>query len=302
MPSAAPLSAPHTATRYRVLLLGPFRVERGGDPIDVSARQPRVRTLFKLLVTAPDRQRLRDERIDILWPNAIPDTAPGNLRRLVHRLRRALGGNPSPVLSDHGWIALNPAFDWELDLDRLHTRCIVMELLEGRSLGDVIRQQGTDPQLSLASIKKLAQQVAGALASAHERGIVHRDVKPDNIIVGPDDHATVTDFGVARLVQPRGEVSTLTSTGMTMGTSLYMAPEQIEGKKVDARADIYALGAVIYELVTGRPSMGGRDPLSIAFQHVHQQLEPPSWQKAEVSEDWDALILRALAKNPADRF
>jgi len=183
-----------------------------------------------------------------------------------------------------------------------HTSCIIMELLDGRPLGHLLRDSEDGRQLPLASIRELMRQVAGALASAHERGIVHRDIKPDNMIVGADNHVTVTDFGIARLVRPRGDASVLTSTGMTMGTPLYMAPEQIEGKKVDGRADIYALGAVMYQLVTGRPPFEGGDPLSIAFKHVNQPPDPPSWLNANLPEDWEALILRALAKDPADRF
>jgi serine/threonine protein kinase, bacterial len=183
-----------------------------------------------------------------------------------------------------------------------HTSCIIMELLDGRALGHLLGDPEDGRQLSLASIRELMRQVAGALAAAHERGIVHRDIKPDNMIVGADNHVTVTDFGIARLVRPRGDASVLTSTGMTMGTPLYMAPEQIEGKKVDGRADIYALGAVMYQLVTGRPPFEGGDPLSIAFKHVNQPPDPPSWLNANLPEDWEALILKALAKDPASRF
>jgi len=179
-----------------------------------------------------------------------------------------------------------------------HANCIIMELLEGRSLGEILRQEGRMP---LDRIKQLTQQVAAALACAHDHGVVHRDIKPDNIMVVGDE-VKVTDFGIARLARPSGPLTTLTSTGMTMGTPLYMAPEQIEGKQVDGRADLYSLGAVLYQLVTGRPPFEGHDPLSIAFKHVHEAPTPPHMLQADVPEDWEALILKALAKDPADRF
>jgi len=114
-----------------------------------------------------------------------------------------------------------------------HASCIVMELLEGRPLSDILRSE----RLSLARIKHLARQVASALAYAHSRAIIHRDIKPHNIMVLVDDHVKVTDFGVARILR---EGSTLaTATGMTLGTPLYMAQEQIESHHVDGRADIY---------------------------------------------------------------
>jgi DNA-binding beta-propeller fold protein YncE len=146
------------------------------------------------------------------------------------------------------------------------------------------------------------RQVAAALACAHGRGIVHRDIKPDNIMVVGDDQVKVTDFGIARMLRPIDAVTTMTSTGMTMGTPLYMAPEQIEGKKVDGRADIYSLGAVLYQAVTARPPFEGEDPLTVAISHVRDAPRPPREINPNVPKDWEALILKALAKDPADRF
>lgn len=171
---------------------------------------------------------------------------------------------------------------------------IVMELLEGRSLADILRSES----LSLARIKYISRQVAAALAYAHSRGITHRDVKPGNIMVVGDDHVKVTDFGIARVLG----VWTLTTTGTSMGTPVYMAPEQFQGQKVDGRADIYSLGVVMYQMVTGQPPFQGDDPMSVAFQHVHKPPEPPSQIDARVPPDWEALILKALAKDPANRF
>jgi len=200
--------------------------------------------------------------------------------------------------------------------------CIIMELLEGHSLGQILRTVPSEPPsllrgrgglggegipaahkgMPLQRVKQLMRQVAAALACAHDRGIVHRDIKPDNIMVVGDDRVKVTDFGIARMLRPIDAVTTMTSTGMTMGTPLYMAPEQIEGKKVDGRADIYSLGAVLYQAVTGVPPFEGEDPLTVAISHVRDAPRPPREVNPNVPKDWEALILKALAKDPADRF
>ena len=119
------------------------------------------------------------------------------------------------------------------------------------------------------------------------------------MVIG-NDHVKVTDFGIARIL--RQGVTLNTVTGMSIGTPLYMAPEQIEGLKVDARADIYSLGAVLYQMVAGRPPFEGEDPLTIAFKHVHKAPQPPSEVGPAVPAAWEAIILKALAKDPAERF
>jgi sugar lactone lactonase YvrE len=127
-------------------------------------------------------------------------------------------------------------------------------------------------------------------------------VKPANIMVLPVDQVKVTDFGIARMLRPVNPALSMTSTGMTIGTPLYMAPEQIGGQKVDFRADIYSLGAVMYEMVTGHPPFTGDDPLALAVRHVQEEPLPPSRLNHGLPAGWDALILKALAKSPADRF
>jgi class 3 adenylate cyclase/sugar lactone lactonase YvrE len=186
-----------------------------------------------------------------------------------------------------------------------HASCIVMELLEGRSLGELLRLGDFESLKTadrLARTRHIAEQTASALAFAHRRGIIHRDVKPDNIMIVGDDEVKVTDFGIARVIRPEATLQTMTSTGVTLGTPLYMAPEQIEGKDIDGRADVYALGAVLYQMVTGRPPFEGADPLTIAFKHVSETPRPPAEINGDVLPDWEALILKALAKDPAQRF
>jgi len=178
-----------------------------------------------------------------------------------------------------------------------HASCIIMELLEGRPLGQVLAVE----QVDLARARTLLDQVASALAYAHGRNIVHRDIKPDNIMVLSGDQVKVTDFGIARVRRPE-EGQSITRTGMTMGTPLYMSPEQIEGKRVDGRADVYSLGAVMYQVVTGRPPFEGASPLTIALKHLNQAPQTPRELNSDVPSDWEAVILKALAKDPAQRY
>jgi len=179
-----------------------------------------------------------------------------------------------------------------------HASCIIMELLEGQSLGQVLQ----DGPLSLARSRALALQVADALAYAHAQQIVHRDIKPDNVMVLPGDRVKVTDFGIARILQPDRSLHTMATTGMRMGTPLYMAPEQIEGKPIDGRTDIYALGAMLYHMVTGRPPFDESDVLVIVVKQLQEEPVPPSSINPSIPAVWESVILKALAKDAAKRF
>jgi tRNA A-37 threonylcarbamoyl transferase component Bud32 len=179
-----------------------------------------------------------------------------------------------------------------------HVSCIVMELLEGESLARTVAERPLD----LDRAKTIALQVSDALAYAHSQSIVHRDVKPDNIIVLENDQIKVTDFGIARILSVGTLTGTVATTGMRMGTPLYMAPEQIEGKKVDARSDVYGLGAVLYEMVTGKPLFEGEDALAIAVHQMKDAPAPPGSIRTELPPEWNAVILKALSKDPRRRF
>lgn len=196
-----------------------------------------------------------------------------------------------------------------------HASCIVMELLNGRSLRQIVAAQpNTDREgrpdgtgslhegMPLHRVQRLMLQVLAALGCAHDRGIAHRDIKPDNIMVLGGDHVKVTDFGLAHLLRPIDAPNTMTSTGMTMGTPFYMAPEHIRGERTDGRADLYAVGAVLYELVTGRPPFDGHDPMTVAVKHLQEVPVPPSAVNPKLPEDWNGVILKALAQDPARRY
>ncbi|MGH2677744.1 MAG: Stk1 family PASTA domain-containing Ser/Thr kinase [Actinomycetota bacterium] len=172
---------------------------------------------------------------------------------------------------------------------------IVMEYVEGRTLRDVIRQEG--PILPERA-SEIAQTVARALAAAHEAGLVHRDIKPGNIMLTRDGEVKVMDFGIART--STGE--TLTQTAAILGTASYLSPEQAQGSTVDIRSDIYSLGCVLYEMLTGRPPFTGDSPVAIAYKHVREDPVHPSNLNPDVPPSLDAVVMKAMAKNPENRY
>ena len=172
---------------------------------------------------------------------------------------------------------------------------IVMPFLAGGSLADVLAR---DRSVAHAPAAAITAQVATALDYAHRRGVVHRDVKPDNILFDEDGHALVTDFGIAT-ARFHGR---LTNTGRAMGTPHYMSPEQAMGKMVDGRSDVYALGVMLYEMILGIPPFDGVDSYSVGYKHVHEQPVPPDQVDSRTPPGLNAIIMRCLAKAPADRY
>jgi serine/threonine-protein kinase len=173
---------------------------------------------------------------------------------------------------------------------------IVMEFVEGRTLAEFLSGGGRImPERSI----DIAQDVCQALEAAHAQGVIHRDIKPGNIMIGPRGDVKVTDFGIARVTTT---AETVEQTAAILGTASYLSPEQAQGQPVDARSDIYSLGCVLYEMVTGRPPFLGDSPVAVASKQVLEQPVPPSKLNGDVSPDLDAVILRALAKNPANRY
>lgn len=178
-----------------------------------------------------------------------------------------------------------------------------MELLQGETLRQAIAREGA---LAPDRAVRIARQAAKALGAAHDKGIVHRDIKPDNLMLtspyGEQDYVKVLDFGLARFAEGAPEERrALTATGLLLGTPDYMAPEQAEDGLVDGRTDLYALGCVLYQAVTGSPPFSATTPLSLLYKHLHETPRPPSALMPRVPAALDALILRLLAKSPADR-
>jgi serine/threonine-protein kinase len=177
------------------------------------------------------------------------------------------------------------------------TYFIVMEYVEGQSLRDILRAQRTLPAIQAAAI---GAEIADALAFAHRHGVVHRDVKPGNVLITPSGQVKVTDFGIA--ANPTDAAQGLTQTGSVMGTATYFSPEQAQGFHVDGRSDVYALGVVLYEMVTGFPPFQADSPVAVAMKHVREEPAPPSQFVPDLPPDLERVILAALAKDVNVRY
>jgi serine/threonine-protein kinase len=169
-----------------------------------------------------------------------------------------------------------------------------MEYFAGRTLADLIAQRGIVP---LDDARDILKQVVNGLEAAHQAGVIHRDLKPSNVLVGERGAVKIIDFGLATTAMAEG----LTATGAILGTPHYMAPEQIRGKGIDARSDIYALGALAYHLVCGRPPFHGDNAIAIGFAHCSEEPPPLRNIRRDVPANLEAAILAALAKAPEDR-
>jgi serine/threonine-protein kinase len=173
---------------------------------------------------------------------------------------------------------------------------IVMEYVEGVTLRDIVHNDG--PMESKRAIEVIAD-ACQALNFSHQHGIIHRDVKPANIMISKTGAVKVMDFGIARAL---ADASSVTQTAAVIGTAQYLSPEQARGEKVDARSDVYSLGCVLYEILTGEPPFVGDSPVAVAYQHVREDPVPPSQKHAEISPELDAVVLKSLAKNPDNRY
>lgn len=172
---------------------------------------------------------------------------------------------------------------------------LVMEYVEGDNLKNLIREQGVVP---VDRAVEIARQVSEALQHAHENNIVHRDIKPQNILITKGGRAKLTDFGIAR----EATTATLTQTDTIVGSVHYLSPEQARGDTADARSDIYSLGIVLYEMVTGVLPFRGETPIGVALKHIQESPAQPSSLNPSVSPGLERIIIRAMAKNPADRY
>ncbi|MFC4111657.1 Stk1 family PASTA domain-containing Ser/Thr kinase [Nonomuraea zeae] len=174
---------------------------------------------------------------------------------------------------------------------------IVMEYVDGRTLRDLLRQ---DRRLLPERAVELVDGILRALDYSHRGGIVHRDIKPANVMITRAGDVKVMDFGIARAMAD--SAATMTQTAQVIGTAQYLSPEQARGERVDARSDIYSTGCVLYELLTGQPPFTGDSPVAIAYQHVREEPIPPSQIDPEIPQWADAIVLKAMAKDPAHRY
>src|SRR5579859_1300618 len=184
------------------------------------------------------------------------------------------------------------AFDFGQDQGIVY---LVMELMTGGSLVDLIRSE----TLPFDLVIRLVDQVGSALDYAHKRGIIHRDLKPHNVLLDEERNAFLTDFGIIKLLSGK---TSLTHTGTVMGTPMYVVPEQWESGEIDARSDLYSLGIMIFEMLTGQVPFGGDTPMRIGYQHVNKLPPLARDLRPELPPNVDRVLRRALAKNPADRY
>jgi beta-lactam-binding protein with PASTA domain/predicted Ser/Thr protein kinase len=178
------------------------------------------------------------------------------------------------------------------------TYFIVMEYVDGRTLSEILRDEGP---LHPDRVADVGADVAAALGFAHRNGVVHRDVKPGNVLVTQTGQVKVADFGIARAITANADEN-LTQVGTVMGTATYFSPEQARGDAVDPRSDIYSLGCVLYELLLGKPPFSGETPVAIAYKHVQESPVPPRHLNIELPTAIEAIVLKCLAKNPANRY
>jgi eukaryotic-like serine/threonine-protein kinase len=224
----------------------------------------------------------RTVAVKVLAPQFVDDEG------FVQRFRRE-----AQAAASIGHPSIVSVFDTGSD-DGVHF--IVMEYVEGRTLAEILAGGGRIlPDRAI----DIGMDVCRALEAAHAQGVIHRDIKPGNIMLNPRGEVKVTDFGIARVT---ATADTIEQTAAILGTASYLSPEQAQGQPVDGRSDIYSLGCVLYEMVTGRPPFLGDSPVAVASKQVLEQPTPPSRLNPDVTADLDAVILRALAKNPANRY
>ncbi|MBM9505652.1 ABC transporter substrate-binding protein [Actinacidiphila acididurans] len=236
-------------------------------------------------------QRARDTRMGrtVAIKTLLPELASDpDARRRFAREAQAAG-----ALNHHGIVTVH-------DQDEVHegdtvVPYLVMEYVEGITLAQLVRDQ---VMLAPERAVRIACDILDALAHAHSHGTVHRDVKPGNVLITTEGAVKVADFGIARVLDNDAR---LTTTGSAIGTPSYMSPEQIDGADVDARSDVYSVACVLVELLTGKPPFTDGNPLSLMYWHVHTAPPAPSSRNPRVPRELDALVLAALAKNPADR-
>ena len=233
---------------------------------------------------AQDQLLGRPVAVKVLFPEFATDPA------FVERFRRE--AQAAANLSHPNIVGV---YDWGREGK---TYYIVMEYVEGRSLSEIIRTEGPLPAVQAAEI---AKEIASALGFAHKNDVVHRDMKSGNVIVSDSGQIKVADFGIATAISGNGQAN-LTQTGAVMGTATYFSPEQAQGKPLDGRSDLYSLGIVMYEMLTGSPPFSGDSPVSIAYKHVQEQPELISARRPGVAEALQAITAKLLNKEPDQRY
>jgi eukaryotic-like serine/threonine-protein kinase len=230
----------------------------------------------------------RDVAIKVLRADLARD--PSFLNRFRREAQAAAGLNHPSIVS---------VYDTGEDVGAEGTTqpYIVMEFVEGRTLRDILKAEG---RLPARRAMEIVADVAGALDFSHRAGLIHRDVKPANVMITRTGAIKVMDFGIARAVADSS--ATVTQTANVIGTAQYLSPEQARGESVDARSDVYSTGCLMYELVTGVPPFQGDSPVAVAYQHVRENATAPSSRVPGLPRALDSIVMKALAKNPLNRY
>jgi len=229
----------------------------------------------------------RDVAVKVLRSDLARD--PNFLKRFQREAQSAAGLNHPAIVS---------VYDTGEDyINGTQLPYIVMEFVEGRTLREVLQQEGPFPERRAMEI---TSDICAALDYSHHLGIIHRDIKPANVMLSPDGTVKVMDFGIAKANNATS--STMTATQAVIGTAQYLSPEQAQGKKVDARSDVYSTGVLFYEILTGEPPFRGDNPVAVAYQHVREIPDPPSRHLPALSATADAIAMHALEKDPDHRY
>jgi beta-lactam-binding protein with PASTA domain len=226
----------------------------------------------------------RPVAVKVLFPEYATD--PAFVERFRREAQAAANLNHPNIVSVYDWGRVG------------NTYFMAMEYVEGRTLADILR---SDQALTSAQAADIAGEVAAALSFAHRNGVVHRDVKPANILIGSTGVVKVADFGIARAVDTAQEAN-LTQTGAVMGTATYFSPEQAQGGQPDPRSDVYSLGIVLYEMVAGAPPFLGENAVGVAYKQVHDQPRPLNQIVLDIPRAFEAIVAKCLAKDPVIRY
>src|SRR6266508_5050564 len=233
---------------------------------------------------ARDQMLDRAVAVKVLFPALATD--PGFVERFRREAQSAAALNHPNIVSVYDWGEANGTY------------FIVMEYVEGDSLAELIH---TEKRIHPDRAAEIASDVAAALGFAHRNGVIHRDVKPGNVLITSEGGVKVADFGIDRAISDASDQN-LTKTGSVMGTATYFSPEQARGAQLDPRSDLYSLVCVLYEMITGHPPFAGENAVAIAYKHVQEQPVAPRRIDPAIPDTLEAIVLKCLAKNPANRY